>query len=281
LGFKFPNFSVGVLPLAFLGYLFFAFSEFNLRIVPMALPVLAFVLVFSFEIITNFYQVFKEKGRLKGIFSRYVSDSVLHEILSQKDEDFLCGTRRELGIFVADIRGFTTFSEKRNAHEVVAFLNGYFSKVTEIILRYEGVVDKFLGDGVLAFFNAPVEKSNFAENLVRSAIEVVKFTKTEEFKRLCGEAELKVGIAIHSGEVVFGNIGSEKKAEFTVIGDAVNTTSRLEGMNKEFRSEIICSKNIIDKIDLKSFSEVEFRPLPKAEIRGKEEILDLYSLKLK
>ncbi len=275
-----PQISLILLPIGTLAYSWFAFSEFSSQIVPLALPMVGFCLIFLFEIIASFYKVFREKGRLKGIFSRYVSDTVLDEILSKKDEDFLCGTRRELGILVADIRGFTTFSEKRNAHEVVAFLNGYFSKVTEIILNNDGVVDKFLGDGVLAFFNAPVEKKNFAENAVKSAIEIAQFSRTKEFKEMCGDTELKIGIAIHSGEVVFGNIGSEKKAEFTVIGDAVNTTSRLESMNKEFKSEIICSKNMADKIDFQGFSGVKFKALPKVEIRGKEEKLDIFSLEL-
>jgi adenylate cyclase len=219
-------------------------------------------------------RIYKDRKRIKAIFGRYVSDSVLQEILSSSDHDFISGRRRELCILIADIRGFTGFSEKHEAHEVVNFLNAYFSRITEIIMNNGGVVDKFLGDGVLAFFNAPVTHENFVDNAVKSAIELCDYAKSDEFAEICGGADLKVGVAIHTGQVVFGNIGSEKKAEFTVIGDAVNACSRMESLNKEFKTSLIASDYVVKQ----SKMAVKWKLLGKKTLRGKQEEIDLYTV---
>ncbi|MDN5278657.1 MAG: adenylate cyclase [Clostridiales bacterium] len=242
--------------------------------IPAFRPAFILFLASSLEFFAYMRRIYKDRKRIKAIFGRYVSDSVLQEILSSSDHDFISGRRRELCILIADIRGFTGFSEKHEAHEVVNFLNAYFSRITEIIMNNGGVVDKFLGDGVLAFFNAPVTHENFVDNAVKSAIELCDYAKSDEFAEICGGADLKVGVAIHTGQVVFGNIGSEKKAEFTVIGDAVNACSRMESLNKEFKTSLIASDYVVKQ----SKMAVKWKLLGKKTLRGKQEEIDLYTV---
>lgn len=237
-----------------------------------------FLVLFTSSVATGllaYRSIYLDRKRVKRIFSRYVSDVVLHEVLASSDQDFLRGTRRHLCVMMIDIRGFTSFSEARDARDIVTFLNAYFSKLTEIIMKHRGVVDKFLGDGLLAFFNAPLDDSDFAVNALDAALEVKSYVGSDEFKEITGGIELAVGIALHVGETVFGNIGSSRKAEFTVIGDTVNTCSRLEAMTKEFGVTLIvsgqfvagCGKNIN-----------KWKHLGRRSLRGKTEEIDLYTV---
>lgn len=253
-----------------LGSYFFAGNT----MVPLVRPVFVFLLFSFLETLRFFQKISQDRKRIKSIFGRYVSDSVLNEILSSSDQDFISGKRRHLCILFADIRGFTSFSEKREAAEVVEFLNSYFAKLTSIIMKHNGVVDKFLGDGLLAFYNAPVEKESFVSDAVRSAMEICEFSNSEEFRISSGDKVLNIGVALHVGPVVFGNIGSEKKAEFTVIGDAVNTCSRMESLNKEFGTSLIVSEDVVKECDL----SVEWRPLESKTLRGKSEKINLYTI---
>lgn len=242
------------------------------------LPVVNPMLLFSAFVVTTgliaYRSIYIDRRRVRQIFSRYVSDSVLHQVLASDDRDFMQGKRRNLCIMIADIRGFTTFSENRDAHEVVKFLNAYFSVVTEIIMRHCGVVDKFLGDGLLAFFNAPVEDDDFADHAMAAAMEIMSYSETPEFRAISYGTVLKVGIALHVGDSVFGNIGSTRKTEFTVIGDTVNTCSRMESLNKEFETSIIVSKQLTNLVK----QQVNWLFLGKRSIRGKTAEIELYTI---
>ncbi len=141
-------------------------------------------------------------------------------------------------------------------------------------MRHRGVVDKFLGDGLLVFFNAPVEDGNFADNAMKAALEIMAYCDSPEFKTICHGDVLKVGIALHVGDSVFGNIGSTRKTEFTVIGDTVNTCSRMESLNKEFETSIIVSGQLTALIH----QPVKWRFLGKRSIRGKTAEIDLYTI---
>lgn len=242
--------------------------------IPVFRPVFLILVLATMELYEFMRRVYLDRRRIRTIFGRYVSDSVLKEVLAAPEQDFISGRRRRLCILMADIRGFTTFSEKREAAEVVEFLNQYFARVTEIIMSNGGVVDKFLGDGLLAFFNAPVEHADFADQALRSAQAINRFAESDEFSRICGNTGLKVGIALNIGAVVFGNIGSEKKAEFTVIGDAVNACSRMESLNKEFSTSIIVSEDVVKECK----TAVKWKLLGKKSLRGRSEEISLYTI---
>ncbi|HAE40009.1 MAG TPA: hypothetical protein DCG57_15470 [Candidatus Riflebacteria bacterium] len=247
---------------------------FDTYYLPAVRPLLLLLLFVITTGLIAYRSIYVDRRRVRQIFSRYVSDSVLHQVLASDDRDFMTGKRRRLCIMIADIRGFTTFSEKRDAHEVVKFLNAYFSVITEIVMRHGGVVDKFLGDGLLAFFNAPVEDADYADKALNAAREIDKYSKTPEFRQISHGVDLKVGIALHVGDSVFGNIGSRRKTEFTVIGDTVNTCSRMESLNKEFNTSIIVSGQLTALVR----QQVDWHFLGRRSLRGRAAEIELYSL---
>jgi len=251
-----------------------AFLFFDPYVMPLFKPSVILLAFIICESMLAYRAVFLDRKRVKQVFSRYVSDSVVNEILASNDRDFLKGRRRSLCILIADIRGFTTFSEKYDAHFVVNLLNAYFSRLTEIIMRNRGVVDKFLGDGLLAFFNAPVETERYADHALNAALEIVRYTSSDEFKALCPGENLRVGIAVHCGETVFGNIGSDRKAEFTVIGDVVNACSRMESLNKDFSTSLIISSEVKKLLS----ADYDLKLLGKRSLRGKSEEIELFTI---
>jgi adenylate cyclase len=243
-------------------------------VLPFARPVVFLLLSGIVEGTRQYRATEKDRRRIREVFGRYVNDSVIQEILNRPRDEFMAGNRKLLCVMFSDIRGFTSFSESRDPTEVVRFLNTYFEGLTEIILRHDGVVDKFLGDGLMAFFNAPLEKESFVHDAVSAAYEMRKFVESDAIRKAAGSFDLKVGIALNVGYTVVGNIGSERKTEFTAIGDTVNTTSRMESLNKDFGTDIIASESVVEKTG----SDFEWKFLAQQSIRGKEHSVKLYAL---
>ena len=188
----------------------------------------------------------RERARLKKMFGRYVSDDVV-KVLTEGERPDLAGESVHVTVLFSDIRNFTTISEKLNAHEVVEMLNAYFSRATEPVLAEGGMVNKFIGDAVMAIFGSPVRHQDHARRALRAALQMAK--EAEDFKQWMrvrfpdrGLPEFGVGIGVHSGDAVIGDIGSVKRTEFTAIGDTVNAASRLEGVTKEMHCVLVASK---------------------------------------
>ncbi len=213
----------------------------------------------------------KEKRRIKKIFKHYVSEEVFGELLKYPGEIPLGGNRVHISVLFADIRGFTSLSEKYDPQRIVSILNSYFSMMADIILKNKGTLDKYIGDGILAFYGAPITREEHAELAVRSAREMVSQLDTLN-KELALDTPLKIGIGIHSGEAIVGNIGSKRKMEYTVIGDTVNTASRVEGLTKEFKANILISGETFSGL------KVKYNIIPEREIilRGKTKPIMLY-----
>ncbi|HNX74232.1 MAG TPA: adenylate/guanylate cyclase domain-containing protein [Candidatus Rifleibacterium sp.] len=268
------NASLVCAALLFVGWPIMAVLWFDPLVIPVVRPLLLLAVFITAERFLAYRAIYLDRRRVRAIFSRYVSDSVVKEILASNDRDFLQGKRRRLCILIADIRGFTSFSEQRDAPEIVQFLNAYFARLTDIIMANRGVVDKFLGDGLLAFFNAPVEHADYADDAVKAAREIIAFTASPEFKATCYGVDLKVGLALHAGNVVFGNIGSERKAEFTVIGDTVNACSRMESLNKEYQTSLLVSGEVVKSTK----AEIPWKFLAKTSLRGKANEVELYTI---
>ncbi|MEW6386619.1 MAG: adenylate/guanylate cyclase domain-containing protein [Thermodesulfobacteriota bacterium] len=191
----------------------------------------------------------RERARLRQIFGRYVSEEVVEKLLVSGQPD-LGGEALEVTVLFADIRNFTTISESLNAHEVVEMLNEYFSRVCEPILRQGGTVDKFIGDAVMALFGSPVPHADHARRALGTALEMTQVAR--EFsawmeQRFADRSlpEFNIGVGLHTGEAVVGNIGSPKRLEFTSIGDTVNLASRLEGLTKELGWQIVASRETV------------------------------------
>ncbi len=215
----------------------------------------------------------KEKEFIKDTFGKVVDPTVRDYLL--KGNLALGGETRDVSVLFVDIRGFTSISEKLPPAEVVHWLNQYFEQMSESIAREKGLVNKFIGDAILAVFGAPVPFSNHAESAVRAAIEMRRQARrlSEEFNQK-GLPELKIGIGIHSGKVLAGNIGSLTRLEYTVIGDTVNIASRLEAHCKEVGKDLLITENT--KLLLGDLFQAE--SIGNIQVRGRESQIAIYSL---
>jgi len=224
------------------------------------------------------YQYFvegREKRVVKKLFGRYVSRDVYQQLLEHPELAELGGRRREMTVLFSDIRGFTTMTEKGNAEALVTQLNEYFSKMVEVVFRHHGTVDKFVGDMVMALFGAPVEDADHAEHALAAALDMV--SELEKLNRKWleeGKAQLDIGIGINSGDMIAGNIGSTSVMSYTVIGDNVNLGSRLESMNKDFKSRIIIS----DATRIRLRTVPEMRPLGEVTVKGKSLAVSIFEV---
>lgn len=194
----------------------------------------------------------REKRHLRSVFSRYVSDAVVNDILSSPRGLALGGARREITVLFSDIRNFTTLSEALEPEEIVEMLNVYFERACKPILDQGGVVDKFIGDAVMAVFGAPVPSDDHADRALVAALELSAQANgfaawMEERFGDRGLPAFDVGIGIHTGDAVVGNIGFERRTEYTVIGDAVNVASRLEGLTKGMGCRLLVSQECLNR----------------------------------
>jgi adenylate cyclase len=215
----------------------------------------------------------REKEVIKGAFSKYVTKNVMNRILEHPDGLKLGGEKRVITVFFSDIRGFTPMSEVLSAEEVVHLLNEYFTAMTTIIFKYEGTIDKFMGDAIMAVYGAPIEMSDHAERAVFAAIEMSAKMKELQAKwRAEGKREVNIGIGINTGEVVVGNIGSNERMEYTSIGDNVNLTQRLESVAE--KGQILISAATYERVKHK----INATMLDPIKVKGKVDKVQAYSV---
>ncbi|MFA5857719.1 MAG: adenylate/guanylate cyclase domain-containing protein [Elusimicrobiota bacterium] len=215
----------------------------------------------------------KERDFIRKTFGKYVSKQVAEAVLTNKIK--LGGERRRVTVLVCDIRGFTTMSEQLRPEDVVHLLNEYFSIMVDIISENNGTVDKFIGDAIFAVFGAPWAYPMDHFRALKSAW-TMKIKMAEFNNQLISErrAPLKIGIALHSGVVVAGNIGSDKRMEYTCIGDTVNTCHRIEGLNSEWGTELLISDKTLDLVR----DYVQVKQMPSIRLKGKANETQTYEL---
>lgn len=215
----------------------------------------------------------KERDFIRNTFGKYVTKQVAEAILNGRIH--LGGERLCATVLISDIRGFTAMSEKLTPEEVVDFLNGYFAEMVQVVSKYEGTLDKFIGDAILTVFGVPLPHRDDPLRAVFTALEMREKLKLfNERRKSKGKKEVHIGIAIHTGDVVAGNIGSEVRMEYTVIGDTVNLTSRLEKLNKEFGTNILITQKTYDFVK----DKIEVRAIPPVTVRGKEDTIQVYDV---
>lgn len=228
----------------------------------------------------NLIQTELDHMRTRSLFGRYVSPAVVEELLKHNEEIALGGTRMHLSILFSDIRGFTSFSENKQPEYIIKILNEYFTEMTEVIFKYGGTLDKYMGDGIMAFFGAPVQNEDHADRALATAREMVeRLAGLNKRWQETGGPALDIGIGINSGPVVVGNIGSPKRMDYTIIGEDVNLASRLESMNKELKTKIILSDRTVSYLINKGLSD-DLMLLGKEKIRGMNAHVCVYTVKL-
>ena len=217
----------------------------------------------------------REKKKIRGAFQYYLTASVVNEILKDPNKLKLGGDKKNLSVLFSDIRGFTTISEKLSPEKLVQLLNEYLTAMTNIVFKYDGLLDKYIGDAVMAVFGAPLDQPDHARRSCLTAIEMMS-----ELKRLQGKWEkegwppINIGIGINTGDMVVGNMGSEMRFDYTVMGDSVNLASRLEGTNKEYGTNIIISEFTHDVIKDDFFC----RELDAVRVKGKKRPVRIFEL---
>ncbi len=210
---------------------------------------------------------------LKDMFSRYVAKEIVERISDSGEQVTLHGEKREVSILFSDIRGFTSMTERLEPTEVVSILNAYFSCMIDVIYQYEGTLDKFLGDGIMCIFGAPIEQADHASRAARAALAMKKalvlFNKHQLEQ---GQHTLEVGIGINSGDAVIGNVGSEKRMEYTAIGDNVNLASRLQSIARG--GQILISDSTYNAIKPHALVDT----LSPVKVKGKIQEIQIYEL---
>lgn len=242
--------------------------------IPIFYPLLAIILMYVWSIVSHYMAERRERSRVTGIFGRFVPKAVVDQMLATGEEVKLGGERMDISLVFVDIRGFTTLSEKLEPEQVIQFLNEYLDVCTKAIFKFNGTLDKFIGDGVMAIFGAPVRYDNHAEMAVRAALEMKKQTAMLE-ARLMEKLGFTVrfGVGINCGPAIVGNIGSEElRLDYTAIGDTVNLTARLESNAKP--GEILISDNIYVRVS----HLFEIESMGEIKVKGKELPVTIYQV---
>ncbi|MBU1172381.1 MAG: adenylate/guanylate cyclase domain-containing protein [Proteobacteria bacterium] len=246
------------------------------RVIHMAIPLSSMFLAYFLSFTYISFTEGKEKRKVKNILGQYVSPAMLTQVLENSKDEYLkaeVGSKEYLTVFFSDIRDFTSISEKYPVERVVETLNAYLSKMVDIIFDNNGTLDKFIGDAIVAFWGAPVRFDDHPRKAVLSALEMIKaLGELNKENQRKGLPELKIGIGIHTDHVILGNIGSRKKLDYTVIGDGVNLTSRLEGLTKNYGCPILISQPCFDHIK----DTICCRMADHVQVKGKDEPISIY-----
>jgi class 3 adenylate cyclase/HAMP domain-containing protein len=223
----------------------------------------------------------REEQRIRQIFQKYVPADIINRFIANPAAMYK-GENRTLAILFSDIRGFTTISEgMKDPADLVDSLNRYFSGQVDIIYGRNGIVDKYIGDAIMAFWGAPAQHGDDARQSVLAGLDMIAALETfNETQKRLGKPEFRIGVGINYGEVTVGNIGSERKMDYTVIGDNVNLASRMEGLTKTYHSELLITESLYAELQKAAPGEtLFFRLLDTVAVKGKSRGVKIYTVK--
>jgi len=256
----------------FITRLFFTKSSLWLN---MVYPLLVLVLIYIGLTLYRYITEEREKNKIKGAFSHYVSNDVVNEMLKSPEKLKLGGDKKNLSVLFSDIRGFTTISEGLTPEELVNLLNEYLTVMTDVVFKYDGTLDKYIGDALMAIYGAPFEQHDHPSKACHSALDMMEgLSHLNEQWISEGKKPLDIGIGINSGMMMVGNMGSNQRFDYTVMGDAVNLGARLEGANKAYRTNILISDSTYERVK----NEFICMELDGVKVKGKNCPVNIYQL---
>ncbi|MGK0298954.1 MAG: adenylate cyclase [Gammaproteobacteria bacterium] len=241
-------------------------------ILPMEYNLLIIFILFSLHALISYFIETHSKQKILHVFGQFVPPEIISEISKNPDSINLQGESRHMTVFFCDLQDFTTVSEQLNPKQLTMLLNEYFNAMTEILYNYGGTIDKYIGDSIMAFWNAPVLQINHAERAVLAAFDMqAKINLLSENFRQRGWPGPTMGIGINTGAMNVGNMGSRYRIAYTVIGDAVNLASRVESLTRTYRVPILVSHSTKNEC-----KNIVFREIDTVQVKGKHNVTRIY-----
>jgi adenylate cyclase len=238
-------------------------------------PVLTMMTIYLGITVYRYVTEEREKKKVRGAFQYYLTASVVNEILKDPSKLKLGGDKKNLSVMFSDIRGFTSISEKLTPEELVHLLNEYLTAMTDVVFKYDGLLDKYIGDAIMAVFGAPLDQPDHALRACRTGIEMVsELRRLREKWAAEGWPDINIGVGINTGDMVVGNMGSQMRFDYTVMGDSVNLASRLEGTNKEYGTNIIISEFTYEIVK----NDILCREMDAVRVKGKKLPVRIFEL---
>jgi adenylate cyclase len=239
-------------------------------------PLIAFIATLILSVGIDYILESRQKEIAKRMLGKKVSPAVMEYLLEHSTEDLVASKEVEASIFFSDIRDFTTISENIDSPDkLIKMLNDYMTPMVNSIVKHHGTIDKFIGDAIMAYWNAPVPLKNHPDEAVRSAIEQVEMLEViNEKVKPTYDVTLDIGIGVHTGLVTAGDMGSQGRSDYTIIGDNVNFASRLEGLTKQYGAQILISKSTYERLT----SEYKIRAVDMVEVKGKSKAVEIYEV---
>lgn len=250
------------------------FKEQRIFVSPMV-PLLTLMLIFAVLNLLKYLLTEKEKKFFHTAFSKYVSKAVINQLVDSPEKLSIRGEDKEMTILFSDIRSFTSLSEKLSPLQISDLLHDYFTPMTKVVTTNLGTLDKFIGDAMMAFWNAPVDVENHQYLAIKSGMEMIDALKVlnEDFVERYGN-KVAFGIGLHAGRASVGNMGSDELFDYTVIGDSVNLASRLEGLSKFYGVELVISETLVDYCG----ADFVVQELDTVRVKGKEKPISIYTV---
>ncbi|MCX7161743.1 MAG: adenylate/guanylate cyclase domain-containing protein [Betaproteobacteria bacterium] len=264
---------VGILMLLFLLSVNFSFWHAANFVLPLANGVIAILLLYAMNMSWGYFVESRTKRQLTGLFGQYVPPELVEEMSRDPEHYSMAGRKAELTVLFSDIRGFTTISEGLEPNELAALMNEYLGAMTLIVRKHRGTLDKYIGDAIMAFWGAPVDDLEHAKNAVLTGLEMhVALQQLNKSLVARGWPELKIGVGVNTGPMTVGDMGSPVRQSYTVMGDAVNLGSRLEGITKQYGVGFIAGESTRELLK----KEFVFRELDRVRVKGKEDPVGIY-----
>lgn len=218
----------------------------------------------------------REKRFIKQAFGKYINPKLLNQLIKEPDMLKLGGERKEITVLFSDIQGYTSVAEKLTPEELLEYTNSYFDVETNVIINHNGTIDKYIGDAIMAFWNAPVDDPNHRLNAIQTAIKMQKALHT--FNAAHPQLpDIHCGIGLNTDRMIVGNMGSSRRYNYTLIGDGVNLGSRIEGLTRKYGVKILVTENVLKTIDLKN-QHFLARLLDEVQVKGKAQSVTIYEI---